>query len=293
MSNDKRLKKVLNKYDDPINISPKNLEFGLWLAKNEKSIYKIIVITLASIAAGFLLYSGYGYFYYFVFGREQDKTMFGDSSALDIVNYRLQNQALDLQISGVKSLKNNNSTDFVARLKNVNLRHSANFDFCFTAQDQEFCGKSFILPGEEKDLVFINNSDEKLSVAPQFNIKSILWQKINAGEIPDWNAYRAQRLNFEISTPNFSRYPDNLYHLEFTIKNNSPFSYFEVPLNMIIKKGSEIIAVNRYVIRNLNSGETRNIDFSWSEGANLGGTISIIPDLNILNQNVYKPYGVN
>ncbi len=293
MSNDKRLKKVLNKYDDPTNLSPKNLEFGLWLAKNEKNIYKIIVITLASIATGFLLYSGYGYFYYFVFGREQDKTMFGDSSALNIVAYRLQNQALDLQISGVKSLKNNSSNDFVAHLKNPNEKHSASFSFCFTAQDQEFCGKSFILPGEEKDLIFTNNSDKKLSATPQFNIKDILWQKINAGEIPDWNVYRAQRLNFEISTPNFSRYPDNLYHLGFTIKNNSPFSYFEVPLNMIIKRGSEIIAVNRYVVRNLNSGEIRGVDLSWSEGANLGGTISIIPDLNILNQDVYRPYGTN
>lgn len=293
MSNDKRLRKVINKYNDPIQVSPKNLDFGLWLAKNEKNIYKFIVVTLSVISAGFILYSGYGYFYYFVFGREQDKTMFGDSSALNIINYRLQNQAFDLQTSAAKALRNNNGTDFVIHLKNINSRHSAIFDFCFTTSDGEFCGKSFILPNEEKDLILVTSSQTTSSGQPQFEIKSIAWQKINAGNIPDWDDYKKQHLNFEISGPAFSRYSDNLYHLEFTLKNNSPFSYFEVPLNMIIRRGDEVIAVNRYIVRNLNNGETRNVNFSWPDGAKSNGNISIIPDLNILDQNIYRPYGAN
>ena len=102
-----------------------------------------------------------------------------------------------------------------------------------------------------------------------------------------------QRLNFTISDPKFSTYVDNVNYLEFDITNNSAYSYFEVPLNITLNQGSEITALNRYVVSGLNSREKKSIRMSWPEATNLGGTITVKPELNIIDASIYKPYSIN
>jgi len=295
MSNDKSPKKTidLNKYEDPTDLAPKNLELGLWIASNRKLIYKIIVIILATLAAIFLLYSGYGYIHYFIVGQEQDKALQQNNSGLDLANYRLQNKPADLLISQPKVIANNNGSDFIVHLKNSNDKQSANFDYCFTAGGNQACGTGFILPNEEKNLLLINSTVKAATGVADFKLTSITWQKLKAGEIPDWNAFRDQRFNFSITEPKFSSYDGNVNYLEFNITNNSSYNYFEVPLNMVVLSGNEALAVNRFIIEGLNSQETKSIRLSWPEAVNLGGTIKVTPELNLLDSSIYRPYSSN
>lgn len=283
----------LNKYNDPTDLSPKNLEIGLWIATNHKLIYKILIITLAFIAAVFLLYSSYGYIYYFVFGREQDKSLEQNVSGIDLINYRLKNTPLELIHAPARAITNNSGSDFVVHLKNSNEKQVASFSFCFVGEEKEACGSSFILPNEEKDILLINSDVKIPSGLVEFKLKDIVWQKIKTSEIPDWNAFKNQRLDFLITEPKFSDYSNNVSYLEFEITNNSSYNYFEVPLNLVISQNDNILAVNRYVIKELNSKETKKIRLSWPEAANLTGKISVTPEINILNSDVYKPYGSN
>lgn len=295
MSNDKSTKKEnkLNKYEDPTDLSPKNLEWGLWLAVNQKKIYKALVIILASIAAGFLLYAGYGYFYYFVFGWEQDTSLEQNVGVSGITGYRAQNLPIDLSYNQARIISSNTGSDFIVHLKNSNEKQSATFNYCFKAGEAEACGNSFILPNEEKDLLLINSTIKAASGVAGFEIKNISWQKLKAGEIPDWDAFRNGRLNFVITQPKFSTYGTNVNYLEFDITNNSSYSYFEVPLSIVVKSGTDVKAINRYILKDLNSRETKSIRLSWPEAVNLGGTIIVTPELNILNSGIYKPYSSN
>lgn len=283
----------LNKYDDPIDLSPKNLEMGLWIANNHKRIYKGLVIFLALIAAVFLIYSSYGYIYYFVFGREQDKNLEQNASGIDLVNYRLQNIPADLIYNQARAITNNSSSDFIVHLKNPNEKQSANFNFCFISGEKEICGTSFILPNEEKDVLLINSNVKVASGLVDFKIKDIAWQKIKANEIANWDIFKNQHLNFLITEPKFSTYGSGVVYLEFDITNNSPYGYFEVPLNLVISQSDDALAINRYVVKELNSRETKTIRLAWSEAANLTGKISVTPEINILNSSVYKPYSSN
>jgi len=295
MSNDKRSKKAdnLDNYVDPTSLSPKNLELGLWLATNKAKIYKIIVILLAAIAAGFILYSGYGYFYYFVFGQEEDRTLEGGTVGTDLTNYRAQNKPIDLTYSQSKVIASNVGSDFVVHLKNSNEKQSATFDFCFKANGKDACGSSFILPNEEKNLLLINSTIKAISGSADFELKNVAFTKLKAGEIPDWNTFKEQHLNFTVSEPKFSTYGDGVYYLEFNVTNNSSFGYFEVPLNITINNGSDVIAVNRYIVKELNSHQTKSIRLSWPEAATLGGQVVVTPEINILNSSIYKPYTSN
>jgi hypothetical protein len=295
MSNGKSPKKLksINSYQDPTDLSPKNLEIGLWIATNRKLIYKTLIIILASIAAGFLLYSGYGYFYYFVFGQEQDRTLESSMDGVDLAAYRAQNTPIDISYNQARVIANNGGSDFIVHLKNLNDKQSATFSYCFKAAESEACGSNFILPSEEKDVVLINSNIKSVSGIANFEIKSINWQKLKAGEIPDWNTFKSQRLNFIISQPKFSTYGTNVNYLEFDVTNNSSYSYFEVPINIIINRNGEIMAINRYVLEGLNSRETKSIRLSWPEAVNLSGAITATPELNLLDNSIYKPYSSN
>ncbi len=295
MNEDKRPKNIidLNKYDDPTGLAAKNLDFGLWLARNKHNFTKTTIIILFVLAASFLLYSGYGYFYYFVFGREQDKILAQDASGLDLANYRLQSKPLDLQAGNAKVIATNVGSDFVVNLKNPNAKQLANFNFCFLVNTEKVCGSSFILPNEEKNILVVNSQVKVPSGPANFELTSINWQKLNARIIPDWNIYKSDRLDIDIIDPKLNAYSDNVSYLEFDIINNSAYGYFEVPLNITINRGSEVLAVNRYVIQGLNSLEKKSVRLAWPEASNLGGTIKIVPDLNIANSSIYKPYRSN
>ena len=295
MSNDKRSKKAndLDNYVDPTSLSPKNLELGLWLATNKAKVYKIIVIILAAIAAGFLLYSGYGYFYYFVFGQEEDRVLEQTTAGIDLINYRNQNKPIDLTYSQAKVIASNVGSDFIVRLKNSNEKQSATFDFCFETNGKEACSSSFILPNEEKNLLLINSTIKAVSGNADFELKNVAFTKLKAGEVPDWNVFKDQHLNFTISEPKFSTYGDGVYYLEFNVTNNSSFGYFEIPLNIVINNGNDIRAVNRYILKDLNSHQTKSIRLSWPEAATLGGQVVVTPEINILNNSIYKPYTSN
>lgn len=294
MNEDKSPKKTvdLNNYEDPIEVSPKNLEIGLWLATHKKIIYKITIIILSLVAAGFLIYSTYGYAYYFIFGKEQDKALQDNKAGIDLNAYRQQNIPIDLTIGQPKVINHDNGADYVVKMKNSNEKQMANFSFCFVKDDEKVCGSSFILPSEEKNILVIGSKVKGFSNV-SFEVTSIAWQKIKAGEIPDWNSWKNSRLKFDITGTKFSNYGNSVNYLEFDITNNSSYGYFEVPLNIIVSQNEETVAVNRYVISGLSSQETKSIRLSWPEAANLGGSISIIPDLNILDSNVYKPYAAN
>jgi hypothetical protein len=283
----------LKDYQDPTNLSPKNLGPGLWLASHKRQIYKAAIIILAIFAGGFLLYSGYGYFYYFVFGREQDKILEQSNTGVDLSAYRAQNTPADLQYSSGEALSSNVGTDFTAKVKNPNDKQYASFDYCFGVADQEACGSDFIFPGEEKDVILVNSPVKAASGSVTFKITKVIWQKIKAGEIPDWNAYATEHLNFSITEPKFVSYSDNVAYLEFTITNNSPYSYLNLPLNITISQLGNIVAVNRYTISDFKSQDVRSIQLSWPEAANLNGTIKVTPDINITDSTVYKPYGSN
>lgn len=292
MSKDKRPKKEidLNKYEDPIDLSPKNLELGLWLVNNRRKIYKIIVLVLGMISAIFILYSIYGYAYYFIFGREQDRQLQENIAGIDLVNYRQQNAPLDLKIGPAKAIGTNTGTDFVVKMKNPNSKQMATFNFCFSKNEEKACSSNFILPDEEKNIIILNANFKVGSGAASFEVSDIAWQKIKAGEIPNWTDFENQRINFLISDKKLITYSNSVSYLEFKITNNSSFSYFEIPLVITSNLNGEVMTVNKYVLPGLNSQETKQIRFSWPENTNVNGEIIITPELNLLDNSIYRPY---
>ncbi len=286
----KNQKFKLEDYREASEPSWKMINFGLWLTENRRRIIKILVALLIFSAIGFFVYSAYGYIYYFLVGRDQDKSLTENFTqmGLDIQQLHLSTTAIPLQVSAPLVFVHNNKTDLAVDLKNPNPKHAAFISYCFEAGSTEFgCGSTFLLPNTEK-YAFSLNQDAPAGGNYQFAIKSTSWQRVDNRKYPDWPSFYAQANNMAISSSTFSVNSGGIGTLNFVITNNSPYSYWEVPLNITLNSGGAPVAVNRFLLEDLKSLESRPVSISWETGSLPGAQPIVTPDLNILDDSIFQ-----
>jgi len=275
-------------YHDDSRPSLKMINFGLWLTENHRRLIKIFVALLIFSIIGMFVYSAYGFIYYFLVGQDQDKSLTENFSEMgvNLQEVHLRSTVIPLQASAPLSFSGDDKVDLAINLKNKNENNFASIDYCFVAGGVEFsCGTDFILPNTEKYLLALAQKEQ--SGRYEFVIKNTSWQRIDNRQYPDWPAYYAKTTNFVISNQVFSLV-DGSNNLTFVIENKSPYSYWEVPLNIILTSGGSVVGVNRFVLSDLKSLEKRPVSISWKNGGLSGVQATISPDLNILDEAVYR-----
>ena len=294
MNKNKNTKSDINlkNYQDLDGLTVKKMNFGLWLSENRRRILRFFTIILVVLSAFFFIYSSYYYIIYFITGES-------DIGLLDNpINYP-RTSSEELNIAPVQVLKAGDLIDLAVQLKNVNSNFSASFTYCFIQGDnQEFaCGGGFILPSQTKYLLALGQSLKDPNSRPAFKIKDIFWQRVNLHTIPDYSSFSTQRLNFSIQNLIFSNssrsgLSDKIFlnNLEFDINNQSPFGYYEVPLNILLYSGSELVGVQRYLLNDFLAEEKRHIDISWSGSLPMITKTEVQPDINILDESIYLKY---
>ncbi len=284
----------LKNYRDPSGISVREMNIGLWFSENRRKITRFFTVFLILISAFFFIYSSYGYIIYFMSGT---------------LDNQLENQVMsprnvtsEMVIAAVEKFKNEDKTDLAVRLNNPNDNFSAEFEYCFKQGDVDLsCARSFILPSEDTHILAMAVSSDIAITAPTFVVKDIFWSRVNLHEIPDWAAYQSERINFEITNINFlgankSGLSENLKlnSLSFVATNNSAFSYYEVPFDILLYSGSRLVGVERHTAQNFMSSEERAIKISWAGDLGTVSRIEITPRINLNNSDVYLKYqGLN
>lgn len=277
------LDKYYRSADSP---SVKRLNFGLWLAQRRKLFLKIIIIFLLSISAVFFIYSGYHYFSYLLPGKDNG------NSFLESINPSsfLRQQASDLVLSSPQSFRHGANYDLAVKAKNPNDKLIARFDLCFVnIAGNEYCQATFVFPGEEKYFLALNQpwpSVEGLSV----KARNLIWQGINAHLYPDWKNFYDMHTNFEALDVSFNKgfnLDNSLNYLSFSLINQTPYSFWSVPFNILIFNNNELIGVNSYTAKEFISKENRLINLSWSGRLNSASRVEIVPVLDVVAEDIY------
>lgn len=282
----------LMKYQDQSGVSLKEMNFGLWLSDNRKKILKVITILLIILCAFFIIYSSYNYITYFLAGNPNEQIITTD------VSQSPRNITNELEISSIQVFSSNGRYDFVARVNNPNPKFVATFKYCFTELDEnKVCGDDFILPNEEKYIMALGQGIQGSVSDISFKLIGSFWQRINAHQIPDWLSFKASRLNFIMSNLDFSTLDSQVVagtsgynSLYFSIKNETPYSYYQAPLSILLFSGSELVGVNRYLLNNFLSGENREVKISWPGRLTGVNRTEVRPDINIISEAVYLKY---
>lgn len=291
----------LSRYKTFSSPSDKRLALGLWIIEHKKHLKAALVIFLFVVAAVSWSYTIYGFAYSLARGMNEDEILAEQLVQTQTVShaYLVSLSPQDLIYSPAKMLRaNEDKYDFITQIKNPNLKHGANFSYCFLEKDREIdCEDSFILPGETKNLLSLAQSFKSRPTNSKFVIKEISWQRINPHEFPDWESFRDEHLDISLEDIEFKPAPSsglseklNLNTLKFKATNKTPYNYWEVPLTILLFSGNSIVGVNKYTLAEFMSREKREIEMSWLGSISGVNEVKIIPEINILKDDIYIKY---
>lgn len=300
--NDKDKKKDdidIRQYDKFSGVSHRELNIGLWIAMNKKKFIISVIVILILLSAGFFLYSGYHYVYYLLEGKEYDEKLAQELSSYDSSSsdYRENNALESLNIASVQSLKADSKTDLVSEIHNPNGRYYARFEYCFVQGETEIlCDNDFIFPLETKHLIALA-IDDNITQTVELRLSSVSWSRVNAHKYPDWSKYYNEHLNFETRDIKFrparqSPLSDkmSLDVLEFYIENKTPYSYWDVPLNIVLYNNSKTVGVYKHTLSEFLSGNERSVRLVWQGNISQADEIKITPRLDIVDPDIYIKY---
>ena len=298
IESDESLDKVdLKKYKDPQGLTIRKMVIGLWFVKHRKHFISFFKIFLAII--GIITWSIFIYTFgsYIIFGLKLEdellssilkKTTVGHDYFVSISAQPIVLHPLDIVNVG------DGKYDFAFKATNPNARYFARVFFTINAQGEELGPfADFILPGDTKYILSLNNELEQSITSATYNTK-IAWRRISKHDIMDWESFRDYHLDFEISDDEFTPAKStimtektNLNNLEFTVANKTPYNYWEVDFNILLHGRDKIIGLNTYKVDEFMSNEKRTINVTWPGQIGRVDVIQIVPNLNIIENDIY------
>lgn len=281
----------LRRYKSRGGIDLRGASIGLWLAENRARLAKIFIIILIILSAGFFIFSTYNYIIYFM---TDDPNISFDAGVLSP-----RSMTTELELGKLEVISNSDKYDLAINIKNNNEKFLASFNYCWRLLDADlFCGNSFIFPQDEKYIIKIGQTGALSAHDISFNITDVFWQRVDNKKIPSWGVFEANRINLLVSEKTFLNSEQsglsnilNLNTFSFNIKNQSAYSYYDLPLNILFfNADNNLVAVHRYSLSNFLSGEKREISFSLAGRFGAVQRIEVMPDVDIMDEGVYLKY---
>ena len=195
-----------------------------------------------------------------------------------------QSKPQELNILETLSIPTSNSNyNLLAVVKNTNPDWAIKeLEYTFSIDGQELDKRTtFILPKSEKYLMYFNAQQAEDA---QLKILNTQWQRVE-----DYSLLSYQdsiKLLKSSYTPNPSSKLSG--EVELTISNNSPYSWWEIGLPIILyNQASKPIGINYLVINKLMTQEKRELSVGWHEPVNQRvGQVGVYPEINLLDESV-------
>ena len=289
------------RYRDLEGVTLKKLNIGLWYVEHKKHLLYLLygVLIVISIITWPLFFYRFGV--YIIQGMQEDEKTIKEmvkTSGVDH-NFILQIGARDLEYYSVKVLKPaTGKYDFVVKIKNPNEKYYAHFQYKFIAGNK-IIGPldGFIFPQEEKYLVSLGNEFSSTPRQVKLVLENIKWRRVDPRKYPNWSEFYQTHLGFTVQDTRFipaklSKLSEKLpiNRLEFSISNNTAYNYWDIDLVILLLSRGKIVGVNKHTINNFMSGEERDIEMSWPGRIGYVDDVKVIPEVDILNENVYIPF---
>jgi len=295
-----QVEEQLKRYKDTEGLSTQRLNFGLWYFRHRKNFFLTIVGVLSVLAAALFIYSLYYFGDYLLRGMtSQQQSVSGLVEDVTLRGTRLDQNSVRPRFIKLISLANGNY-DLIGTLTNANTGYWLDFNYYFVVDGQSLdVHAGFVLPQEQHYLLSLNQTLTNQPNSVELIIDNWSWHRLDSHQIPDWSTYKEQYLNFVIQDKKFLGYEDSgltenlkMASLSFNIVNQTPYSYYEAPLNIIIYQNSEVVSVAQYVIDKFASREKRTIEISLLSDIDEATRIEILPDINIFNQEMTAPLDI-
>lgn len=282
----------------PDNVSERKLDFGYWYLLNKKRLRLIFITVVIICNVGLGSFIIWGLVRHFVLDANQVQNISAELTR-DLVaynSYKLRNTPQEIQFIGIDVLNVETGVyDIVAQVRNLNDKWAQEFEYAFSyggAEQTDF-KEAYILPGEVKFIYALGVKSDRVISQPRIITQNAKWTRIL-----DYQNFGPPRLRFDIPAQTVSHASARasgvsgqipVEQTSFTVINNSAFNYWNVGFFVVLYRGSSVAAVNYVSTDQFIAGETRNLTLNWFQPLPSIQKVDIIPEVNILDDNVYMP----
>ncbi len=295
------LEKRVEQYTDVEGLSTKKLTIGLWFVEHRQQLRWVLIGFLIAVAAISWVYTIYGFIYYLARGMNEDEVLIRQMLMEGNIghSYIVQIAAKDLSYSPVQIFRSaNNKYDFLVQAKNINQKWWAELNYYFLVDGVKTDkSQGFIFPLENKYFIVLSQNFLTVPISVKFVVEDLSWRRINQHKINDWQDFYKNHLAIE--SKEITYIPANqselsekigLNQLNFTAVNKSAYNYWQVNYAILLYSGNNIVSVNRYTLTDFMSGQPRQINMSWPGNFGRIDRVELIPEINIMDNDVYIKY---
>jgi len=202
-------------------------------------------------------------------------------------------QAEDLQLSSARVLSlGDGRYDFYAEVVNPNDRWWAEVDYIFTSGNVTGEGTGFVLPSDRAPLVIFSVSSSIPLTSAMIQLKQVTWHRLDAHTVPVYEVWKQDRFRLAITDisfdPSFELSGKKIGRMTFTLTNEGPYGFYEVPLYFLLSRGGNVVGVNRTEVSTLDVGETKQMTVNWFGAVPSVSTYEVIPQINLFDPEVYQ-----
>jgi len=185
--------------------------------------------------------------------------------------------------------------DMIAPIENPNERWIASVTYHF--EDGENITPeetAAVLPGAATYLGVLGYIASTTVSAPELVISATEWKTASARRVPDPALYMEQRLDFNVGEPvivkpGTGKEDVKGYQIAFDITNATAYSYWSVPLWILLYHNSTQVGIEQAVLEPFLAGETKKVDVRSLLTNRSINKVEVIPRLNVFDEGVYRP----
>lgn len=206
-----------------------------------------------------------------------------------------QSRAKDMSVGSVKVLQGTDTSyDFYTLVKNTNSDWYATFTYVFSSGGTTSrIEDGFVMPGEEKYLMSFGNTAESRPSSVTVTIGELVWHHINRHEAPDVQAWLNEHRNFTVADATYSSdiglANDKIGRTTFTLTNTTPYAYWTPQFTVILERAGAIVGVSKATVSEFSAGDVRSVEVRWYGELAASGTVTVVPDINYFDEDVYMP----
>jgi hypothetical protein len=184
--------------------------------------------------------------------------------------------------------------DFYAPLANPNEDWWAEFTYTFQSGAGETrVEKGFIMPAEEKPLISLAFESATPPAGPKLVLSDFRWHRVDHHVTGSaYAAFAQDRLNFPIRDVSLAPAVEGDQaappRVVFTVENETAFGYYDVAFEILLKRGTAVVGVNRAVLSRFDEGSTQNVTVNWFGPLPSASSVEVKPSVNVFDPSVYQ-----
>jgi len=273
----------------------KRYKLSVWWVENRALLKKIGLVIWAVVDAVLILFALWVVIDTYLISYEQERALsygFGiNQEVRREVNTATAPEPVIISSDASVFAIGDGRYDFYASIENTNNDYWLQFTYHFAySGGQTETATGFVYPLEQKPVIELAHESESRPTGAEFVIEDYDWNFIDPHEISDFDAWRAERIDFDVSASEYTPaldLPEIVGRSTFTIENDTAYSYWEPEFYVLLYRGASVVAVTKTTIPEFVAGQTRTVDQNWFGSISSVTKVEIVPEIKLFNSSVY------